>query len=323
MDIQNQLVSVIMPAYNSELYINEAINSVLDQTYKNWELIIIDDGSTDSTAEIVKKISSQDDRIKYYWQENSGQAKARNFGLKQAKASFIAFIDSDDIWLPEMLQTSIWEFTNDDQDILFSNSYIFTDGKDNPRDLSLLSHSGIHSEKYEGISGLKRFFQQNRISMDGAFGLKDAILNAGGFRDEAKGKAEDYELWLNMLASGYVLRGIDKKLSLIRKHPGSTMATSNMPLEVVNMFQHFFSTHKNINPLLFRNEISDMLGLALSHSKTKSDIFRIYNNKNINTFLFDINCINTIFKLRYFLPIKMLKKIFYLYLKKLDKKYNG
>ena len=98
----DDLVSIIMPAYNAEKYIEEAIESVLKQTYRNWELIIVNDCSIDATEQIVKKYQEQDERIKFHsLTENQGVANARNTALQNAVGRYIAFLDSDDMWLPE------------------------------------------------------------------------------------------------------------------------------------------------------------------------------------------------------------------------------
>lgn len=103
----NELVSIIMPSYNTAKYISETINSVLDQTYTNWELIIVDDCSTDDTDEVVAKYLN-DERIHYLKNENnSGAAVSRNRALREAKGRWIAFLDSDDLWLPEKLSMQI------------------------------------------------------------------------------------------------------------------------------------------------------------------------------------------------------------------------
>lgn len=100
------LVSIIMPSYNTERFIAESIKSVQAQTYKNWELIIVDDCSTDNTDEVVEGF--QDERIIYLKNEkNSGAAVSRNRALREAKGRWIAFLDSDDLWLPEKLEKQI------------------------------------------------------------------------------------------------------------------------------------------------------------------------------------------------------------------------
>lgn len=97
------LVSVIMPSWNTGRFIGESIRSVLNQTYGNWELIIVDDCSTDNTDEVVA--SFQDDRIRYFHNEhNSGAALTRNRALREARGEWIAFLDSDDLWTPEKLE---------------------------------------------------------------------------------------------------------------------------------------------------------------------------------------------------------------------------
>ena len=101
------LVSVIMPSYNTAEYIAETIESVINQTYPYWELIIVDDCSTDDTDSVVERYLS-DERIRYLKNEkNSGAAISRNYALREAKGKWIAFLDSDDIWLPKKLETQI------------------------------------------------------------------------------------------------------------------------------------------------------------------------------------------------------------------------
>lgn len=97
------LVSIIMPSWNTERFIAETIQSVINQTYTNWELLIVDDCSTDNTDEVVA--SFKDDRIKYFHNEkNSGAALTRNRAMREARGEWIAFLDSDDLWMPEKLE---------------------------------------------------------------------------------------------------------------------------------------------------------------------------------------------------------------------------
>lgn len=104
--MEKGLVSIIMPSYNTASYIRETIQSVLNQTYKSWELLIVDDCSTDNTDEVVCTIT--DSRIKYFKNEkNSGAAVSRNKALREAKGQWIAFLDSDDLWMPEKLEKQI------------------------------------------------------------------------------------------------------------------------------------------------------------------------------------------------------------------------
>ena len=117
----NDLVSIIMPSYNTEKYISESITSVQKQTYADWELIIVDDCSTDNTDEVIKPFLS-DDRIKYIKNEkNSGAAVSRNRALREAKGKWIAFLDSDDLWLPEKLEKQIAFMKKNDYHFSYTN----------------------------------------------------------------------------------------------------------------------------------------------------------------------------------------------------------
>lgn len=117
----NDLVSIIMPSYNTEKYISESIASVQKQTYADWELIIVDDCSTDNTDEIVKPFLS-DKRIKYIKNEtNSGAAVSRNRALREAKGKWIAFLDSDDLWLPVKLEKQIAFMKENDYHFSYTN----------------------------------------------------------------------------------------------------------------------------------------------------------------------------------------------------------
>ena len=125
------MISIIIPAYNAEKYITETINSVLNQTYTDWELIIIDDGSTDNTAKIIKQFCEKDDRIKYYYQENGGVSSARNLGIEKAEGNIIAFLDADDIWLENNLSEKNKVLSeNEDVNWVFSQIIHFSQEKE-------------------------------------------------------------------------------------------------------------------------------------------------------------------------------------------------
>ena len=102
------LVSIITPVYNAERFLSDTIKSVQNQTYKNWEILLIDDCSKDNSAQIIKEFQKYDNRIKYIkLKMNSGASVSRNEGIRNAKGRFIAFVDSDDIWKPEKLEIQI------------------------------------------------------------------------------------------------------------------------------------------------------------------------------------------------------------------------
>lgn len=127
--MNNQNVSIIMNTYNGGKFIKEAIQSIINQTYSNWELIIWDNQSSDNTSEIVKLF--KDNRIKYFLAANhTNLGKARNIAIKKCKGKFISFLDSDDLWLPEKLEKQIPYFENQEIGIVASDSIFFSDNKD-------------------------------------------------------------------------------------------------------------------------------------------------------------------------------------------------
>lgn len=116
---KEEKVSIITPVYNCEKLIKETINCVLKQTYKNFEMILVDDCSIDNSAKIIKKFIEKDERIKYYkLNENSGAAVARNYALEKSSGRFIAYLDADDLWKPEKLEKQV--------KFMIDNNYAFT-----------------------------------------------------------------------------------------------------------------------------------------------------------------------------------------------------
>ena len=106
--MSSALVSIITPVYNAEAYIEATMSCVMEQSYQEWELILVDDGSTDTSVELIQAMQQKDTRIKLFQNsENMGPAHTRNLGIKHAQGRYLAFLDSDDIWLPEKLQKQI------------------------------------------------------------------------------------------------------------------------------------------------------------------------------------------------------------------------
>lgn len=139
------LVSIIMPSWNTERFIAETIQSVLDQTYTNWELIIVDDCSSDNTDEVVA--SFKDERIKYlHNKKNSGAALTRNKALREAKGEWIAFLDSDDLWMPEKLEHQI-DFMNKNGYSLSFTEYEKIDEESKPLNIYVSGPDKVNKRK--------------------------------------------------------------------------------------------------------------------------------------------------------------------------------
>ena len=191
--MSQKLVSVITPLFNSEKYIGNTISSVINQTYENWELIIIDDCSTDGSLDIVRKFIDLDERIYLIQSETNfgGPAKPRNIGINASNGQYIAFLDSDDVWYPEKLQVCMASF-KESVDILF-------------HDFIKFGNVNIFSKKYLKGKELLKPVTKNLLIKDNAIInssviVRKKLIEKVGFIDESKDMiaAEDYNLWLKI-----------------------------------------------------------------------------------------------------------------------------
>jgi teichuronic acid biosynthesis glycosyltransferase TuaG len=234
------LVSVIMPAFNAEKYIGESIESVIVQTYPHWELVVVDDGSTDHTANIIRQYQTAEPRIKYFYQQNGRQGKAKNRGIRESKGIYIAFLDTDDLWLPEKLEVSLRELQNGEFSLLFTDSYVFSD--DEPRKAASLKRMGVGEAVYKGRSALLKFLEYNQIPNLTVIVKKETILGAGDFTSLAV--AEEYEMWLRLLSGGAIFKAISAPLAMYRLHQASITATDRQAtFEVIGIIKDFGRKH--------------------------------------------------------------------------------
>ena len=207
------LVSIIMPLYNAEKYISETLSSVQNQTYSNWELIIADDASTDDSVGITEGFAKKDARIKLIKSSvNSGAAVCRNRASELAEGQFIAFLDSDDLWLPEKLQKQLSFMASGNCDVSFT-SYLHMDENSKPlnkriKALASLSYNKQHSNNYIG----------NLTGMYNATVLGKII--APNIR-----KRQDWAVWLEAIKrSGKPAMGLQEDLAYYRVRKGSISA---------------------------------------------------------------------------------------------------
>ena len=182
-------VSVIIPTYNRELVIRRAVDSVLKQSFKNFELIIIDDGSTDSTPSILENYKKKDERIAVYVQKNRGVSSARNLGIDKAKGKWVAFLDSDDEWLEDKLEKQINFAKNNPTIPLIHGEEIWVRNgrRVNPKN----KHQKFGGDIFEKCLALCL------ISPSASFISRDLLEEYNGF-DENYPVCEDYDLWLRI-----------------------------------------------------------------------------------------------------------------------------
>ena len=197
------LVSIITPNFNAVKFISQTINSVLNQTYENWEMLIVDDCSSDNSVEIIEKFASEDSRIKLFkLTQNSGPAICRNKGIEMARGSFITFIDADDLWKPEFLKASIQQEKK-------SFGFVFASYHCYNENLEPIFKDFIVPKKVTYHDILK----QNSISCLTAF---INIEKLGKFKMPNVMYRQDMGLWLRYLKTIDYAIGIEKPLAIYR-----------------------------------------------------------------------------------------------------------
>jgi teichuronic acid biosynthesis glycosyltransferase TuaG len=253
-----------MPAYNTEKFIGESIQSVVDQTYANWELLVVDDGSTDKTADIIRSFAAQDNRVKYLFQQNGRQAKARNTAIENSHGTLLAFLDADDLWLPEKLERQLQALEATNADVVYSNGIIIYEPGATPgrNDFAIVAGT------IEGRKMLDILLLQNRIPTQSVLVRNEAYRNAGLFDESPKFYGcEDYEMWLRLAASGALFHGMSEKLIKYRRHPAATTHESSIWLKpALRMVSHHINegtldekTKRNRLRQLYREVIAALL----------------------------------------------------------------
>lgn len=219
------LVSIITPAYNVSDFISQTIKSVQAQTIPNWEMIIIDDGSTDNTAEVIKPFLV-DNRIKYIYQENGKQGKARNNGIAHSKGKYLAFLDADDLWVQNKLELQLNCMNSNSVDLVYSQGWMF---KNDVR-ANLVEYNapmGLQNKHDFLLTLLKG----NVIPVLSVLVKKDAVLSVQCFDEHVLVQnAEDYQLWLKLADHKYLFYGMEERLFYYRLHPNQSTSDAEFML---------------------------------------------------------------------------------------------
>ncbi|MHA7129394.1 glycosyltransferase family 2 protein [Algoriphagus namhaensis] len=207
----NPLISVVIPVYNTEKYVAEAIESIQNQTFTDWELILVDDCSADSSVEVCMSYAEQDSRIRVIRQEqNQGALKSRNLGIEAATGRFLCFLDSDDTFEPEKLETQVTYMLQNDLAVSFTRFQRIT-------------------EEGEFMGGGNVLFKPEVSYQDLLGNPLFSIITLMIDREKVQPplvkqhlqKAEDYVFHLHILKQGVKAFGIDRALSNYRYRPGS------------------------------------------------------------------------------------------------------
>jgi glycosyltransferase involved in cell wall biosynthesis len=215
-------VSVVIPVHNGEKYLAQAIESVLGQTFRDFELLIVDDGSTDGTAAIIRSYTERDPRVRCLSQENRGVAAAGNRGLQEARTEWVARLDADDVFLPEKLERQVaFLRRNPDAQIIGTlASFISHAG----RPLGLVGTEGPYTpaEFYRLVRADRPIYFVNSSTLM----RRETVLSIGGYR-EPFAPAEDVDLWIRMMEQGHLMLKVPEPLLLYRLHGESLTMTLN------------------------------------------------------------------------------------------------
>lgn len=252
--MKNKTVSIIMPAYNCEKYIGDSIDSVIKQTYKNWELIIVDDCSNDNTWSYINNNYSYHQKIKLFRNSsNQGVSYSRNFGLSVAKGQLVAFLDSDDLWDESKLEKQI-EF-HQKKKVTFS----FTG----------CSYINEKSEKFKGTFKVPEFVSYKDLKNNNVISLSSVVLDIDVIRNyklEHDHVHEDYLLWLKILKNNILAYGINEELLIYRISSSSKSGNKFRGIKMT------FNTHK----LLGDSNIKSLYFTLIHYQKSVVKYFKIF-----------------------------------------------
>lgn len=226
------LASIITPCYNAERTIKQTIESVLSQTYPYWEMLVVDDCSTDESAKIIKEYTAKNPRVKYYKTEkiSGSPSLPRNIGIEHAQGRFIAFLDSDDIWLPNKLKEQIGLFEQANVAIVFSNyEKINEDGDRHSRYIIAPSQISYQQLLKGNVIGcLTAIYDTSKVG-------KNYLKKIGH---------EDYVLWLSMLKKGYIAKNTNSVTALYRVREQSI---SSNKLKVLSWQWDIYRQEENLS----------------------------------------------------------------------------
>ncbi len=246
------MVSIIIPTFNYAAYISETLNSVKHQTFSNWECIVVDDGSTDTTREIVENFATQDARFKYVYQENKGVSVARNCGVKIATGQYIQFLDGDDLLQENKLKSQIEVLEkNSHIDIVYNNVLFFEDSNPTVFKTSLngdKKNNWMPKISDKGADVIAQFSTINFMVINAPL-LRKTIFSSVGFFNEKLKALEDWDFWMRCaLADCYFhFNESSNACALVRVHGGSLSTQKKEMNEGHFLFLQNYIFHKKMS----------------------------------------------------------------------------
>ncbi|WP_295799415.1 glycosyltransferase [Mucilaginibacter sp.] len=222
------LVSVIMPAFNAGQFIAEAVDSVIKQTFTGWELIIVNDGSTDDTQAIAERYVAGDARIRLVKQQNKKLSAARNTGIANAKGEWVAFLDADDFWVAGKLEKQLVAAGKyPAAGVVFSDGFTYYNN-----DVKTAQPYGTIAGYFAPADIYKLEYQGNYIPVLSVL-VKKKELDTVGLQDEKLRACEDWDYWLRLALQGVGFYGMEEKLFYYRRH-AANMSNDNSLMSLAN-----------------------------------------------------------------------------------------
>lgn len=220
--MENPLVTIVIPAYNYQTFLPETLNSVLAQKYQNFELIVVDDGSTDKTKDVVAEFLAKDPRIKYFYQSNAGLSAARNLGVKNANGAYIQFLDADDLLSDLKLSLQVEDMEKDAHiDISYTMACYFVDGNKEKlyKSINLNQDEWMPKLNASGYEVLEMLVKQNIMPVNSAL-IRASSLKKVGFFDMFLKSLEDWDFWISCAFKDFYFSflPVEGAFALIRIH---------------------------------------------------------------------------------------------------------
>lgn len=256
----SKLVSIIVPCYKQAHFLEESLQSVINQTYNNWECIIVNDGSPDNTQEVAGQWCDKDDRFKYIYQKNSGLSSARNTGIKESNGEFILPLDADDILHMELLAKLVPALEEDDKLGVVSCYSSFFEGN--------ISNI-IHRTKPVGTTYHALLFENIMIAT--SMYRKKSWQRVGGYDEQMKNGFEDWEFWIAITKGGLEFKFIEEYLFYYRKSKKS-MLTDTLEHHRIFNLEYVFKKHKELYVKHFDNSMEYMFFLVKMYRNSELKI---------------------------------------------------
>ncbi len=260
-------ISVVIPTYNRARYVAEAVESVFAQTFKDYEVIVVDDGSTDNTKEVLDPYMG---RIRYVRQENRGVGAARNRGISEARGEFVAFLDSDDVWEVEALETFLATFQEEDVAIVASANRLI---ENNGRPIGGFEESGFQKKLSAGPHFTTRSLLVSDFDLPG-HAYRMACFRVCGLFDESLPIAPEWDMWLRA-SMHFQLRYVETPLLRRRIHGGNLTVDKNRGLisqiRVVEKFAQEHPEYARKHSWLLRKVLSKRYERLARHAMLSLD----------------------------------------------------